>query len=329
MTKEKILLDTNVWRYIHDANIAADIFSAIRNSRKEILVAPSVLFETARMKDIAVRNGILRLMTDARLKRLMPEAFSVCNELHKEMNRLHPEWTLAKCDMPIYMRNRHDWKRKKGGVWDRFRLTTNAAVDNLMQMEGSSHHEVINEIESVRNQLKGQAVSINSLDIEKFTTRIISDDIHPDYFNKDYPDWRIKAFSHTTLSLLRNGRHPYKDWLKERLSPQVVSFQCAPWIAFFLEEMKLENVPRLWVAGAYEVLQPYQKITSGTACDTQLSHYLIDADIFITADKRLFELSMKIKASSKIQLPIPILIHAGGKGMDALLQLLTKTPSSA
>ena len=49
--KRTIVLDTNIWRYISDADSAEDVAIAAKKSNFEITVAPSVAFEVLRTGD--------------------------------------------------------------------------------------------------------------------------------------------------------------------------------------------------------------------------------------------------------------------------------------
>ena len=56
---QKILLDTNIWRYLIDANASGKLFSSLKTSSNKIQVSPACLYETLRMKDArTIKNKV-------------------------------------------------------------------------------------------------------------------------------------------------------------------------------------------------------------------------------------------------------------------------------
>jgi hypothetical protein len=52
-----------------------------------------------------------------------------------------------------------------------------------------------------------------------------------------------------------------------------------------LYETDVSRLPRSWLRWAVRTSQATRNTSSGTAVDNQISSYLVDADIFVTADK--------------------------------------------
>jgi hypothetical protein len=125
----RILLDTNVWRAVADANAGQRLALAAARRGLAIAVAPSVVYETLRFKDVALRNRILRIQTSRKWVRLLPEAFSECAEILAEVRRLHPNWMASSPDLSEYERHVRDWTRNMAsskslaglGFWNRLR----------------------------------------------------------------------------------------------------------------------------------------------------------------------------------------------------------------
>jgi hypothetical protein len=125
----RILLDTNLWRALVDANAGQRLASASERRGLTIAVAPSVVYETLRLEDVTLRNRILLMQTSRRWARLMPEAFSECVEILTEVRRLHPNWLASTPDLSAYKRHVRDWTRGMAsgknlarlGFWNRVR----------------------------------------------------------------------------------------------------------------------------------------------------------------------------------------------------------------
>ena len=79
--RPRVLLDTNIWRYVADAKSAGMLISIARSGKYHIQIAPAVLYETLRIRDHALRATIVKAMTNERLSRLMTEAYSESMEI--------------------------------------------------------------------------------------------------------------------------------------------------------------------------------------------------------------------------------------------------------
>src|SRR5947208_1853907 len=105
----RVLLDTNVWRYISDADGTASLLAQTRKSGVRILVAPSVAYESLRIPNDETRRRVMEVLTHKAWRRLMPEAYSECQELLQEIRRRRPEWLRNEPRMTDLRRLRYDW----------------------------------------------------------------------------------------------------------------------------------------------------------------------------------------------------------------------------
>ena len=94
LSSTRILLDTNAWNYLADHADAAGLAAAARRGNATIVVAPAVCQEPA-INDRVMLRARSQLLTDERWKRLMPEAYSECQEVLSQVRRFRPEWLLA------------------------------------------------------------------------------------------------------------------------------------------------------------------------------------------------------------------------------------------
>src|SRR6185369_3985699 len=111
----KILLDTNVWRYIVDAGALLRLQQAAGKSRHKVVVAPAVVYEALRTGDRAVRTALVRALALPDWTRLMPEAYSEAMEVRDEVFRVRPQWQRAPADTTQQRRLQFDWKRSRNG----------------------------------------------------------------------------------------------------------------------------------------------------------------------------------------------------------------------
>src|SRR5438128_1849474 len=80
----RVLLDSNVWRYVVDAGAQGRLLRAAGNWSHSIQIAPAVVYEALRLRDVPLRNRLVALMTNRRFERLMPEAYSEAMEILAE-----------------------------------------------------------------------------------------------------------------------------------------------------------------------------------------------------------------------------------------------------
>ena len=66
--------------------------SAVRNWSHRVQIAPAVVYEALRLRDVPLRNRLVALMTNRRFERLMPEAYNEAMEILAEIRRLRPDW---------------------------------------------------------------------------------------------------------------------------------------------------------------------------------------------------------------------------------------------
>jgi hypothetical protein len=69
------LLDTNVWRYVIDNDAQGSLLRHARDGSYNVQIAPAVLYEVLRLKNPSLRATLVRLMTNSRFYKLMPEAY--------------------------------------------------------------------------------------------------------------------------------------------------------------------------------------------------------------------------------------------------------------
>jgi hypothetical protein len=113
--RRRALLDTNIWRYVVDNGSQGSLLRLARGGSHAVQIAPGVLYEVLRLKDVLLRAALVRLMTDTRVHRLMPEAYSESMEILREIERIRPDWLRADPDLRFFGRLKKDWTRRTGG----------------------------------------------------------------------------------------------------------------------------------------------------------------------------------------------------------------------
>jgi hypothetical protein len=76
------------------------------------------------------------------------------------------------------------------------------------------------------------------------------------------------------------------DWLGAYVDFSRLCTSPADFTRFWLYDVALNAVPRNWVRWAARLAQTFVKVTGGNPADEQHSSYLVDCDLFLSADVR-------------------------------------------
>ena len=328
----RILLDTNVWRYIVDARAMQEVRKVSQKNGKRILVAPSTVYETLRMTDSDLRNKVISFMADKAWIRLMPEAFSECEELKNEIRRVRPDWLRGKPDLVMYKRLRFDWRRSNGGFWSRVLAMPEA---ELAALNALGDAETLDQARraSVRSREHALTLSQKEGSVRLNKVRGRDPDELPGCGDDDIDFWRLTARSVFKKLfeeyVLRGFRHGYLDWLEGEVDIASVLADPVSFNRFWLYDSELEALPRFWLRGAFDFLQVWHKVNDGTPCDSQLGTYLPEADIVVSADKNFVKFVTRCSDEGPIRVAKGYRIQGGSEGVEDLLALLSKTSTSS
>lgn len=320
-TKTSYLIDTNVWRYLSDANAGSELRRRVRASGSRILVAPSVLYETLRMSDPILRKRISLLITSASWLRLMPEVYSESQELLTAIRRLRPEWLHPKQDRKKFTKYRYDWTRKKGGFWDRVRMDADKAAVAVNILGASSLEAARLGVTELRrfgkNNPKFERVPLDLL-LAGFPAPT------PGWRGDKIEPWRIASCDDTRRAF-RDSSHPYAEWLSGEIDFDRALFDQHSWGRFWFYDVDRRSLPRFWIRWAFEHLQQFRTTTDGSACDSQLATYLSEADVFVTADKNFVAIGEQCRSFAPSHFPKLHRIPGGNPGVEALLDLVGRS----
>ena len=312
----RVLLDTNVWNYIVNADALESIRQATRKSRHQILVAPSVLYEAARTGDPQLRSALLSAICLPDWKRMMPEAYSEAEELKLEIRRLRPSWIKRKPNLTIFKRVRYDWRRARGGAWDRV-----VGEEQLIRDSGAATLARARDLARERRK-----DAMEWLDSQKWQDLPLNDHrvAWPGWTGEPVEPWRVAGLSAFLDSLNTRG-HPIFDWIGGEIDFASILAQPSSLENFWLREVERGRMPRCWVRWATETLQQHHKVSDGTPCDAQLGTYLIDADRFLSADKVFVNIANRCRAESPVDMALAELIPGGEAAVRAVLLRLNQS----
>jgi hypothetical protein len=309
--EKRISFDSNVWRYIVDAGALPDVQRAARRSRHTVVVAPAVLYEAAHCGNGALRDRLLSAMALPVWKRLMPEAYSMAEELRSEVKRVRPEWLRPHPDTTVFNKVRHDWTRSRGGVWERIK-----GEANLLRRHDAP---MLQRAREQAHALRDDALEWSP----KWRTATLTKTLggfsapRPGWNGEPVEPWRVDGLNVFIESMDTPG-HPLIDWLGGELDLDLMLFQSAALTKFWLHEVETIYMRRHWLYWAFEFLQRQYKVSDGTPGDAQLGTYLLDVDMMLSADKVFVRIAEKCREDAPFAIAEPMLCGHG----DAVLQVL-------
>ncbi|MDX2973530.1 hypothetical protein [Kribbella solani] len=87
-------------------------------------------------------------------------------------------------------------------------------------------------------------------------------------------------------SVLTKEDATFADWVGACVDLSAIRRARSDFLRFWAHEVDLGSMPRNWIRWAVNLLQATEKVTGGNPSDEQHSSYLVDADYFLTADRR-------------------------------------------
>ena len=318
----RILLDTNIWRYIIDAGLENKLFPISSRSNIKIIIAPAIVVETLRMSDVSTRRKIIEFQTRDCWDRLMPDAFLECEDVKREMLRFHPEWELKPKNINLFRKLRYDWVRAKGGFWEKVRKDTEKVAEQYMRQDSLSLNEVRGQLSDVRKSVfeKGTRM-LNTTSLANWKgswrERDTGEPVEVDA-------WRVYAA--TIWSNMLSLENAFNEWLGCELDLVfLLNYGAMDFVKFWQIEANAENLPREWIRAVIYGMQSERKVTDGNPTDSAISIHAIDVDLIISADKNFIAMLNWIHNEAPFKTAQGILVRAGNSGVEELLHLLSNS----
>jgi hypothetical protein len=318
-SRRRVLLDTNVWRYLVDSRSQGALLRLAQRGKFVVQIAPGVLYEALRVKDGPLRSALVKLMTDLRFQRLMPEAYSESMEILLEITRLRPDWLRKPPDLQFADRLKKDWTRKTGGFWVRCARSPESEAGFIQQLEGSMIEDARNQSKFARKEMMNSGWK-NNPPMDK--TLVSFNYAIPGWRGDEIEAWRVDAWTSLSYSVGMRG-DAYRDWLGPFVELEYGLLSSEAWVEFWFYLADSRRVPRQWIRWAHAFAQRFRRVTPGSPADSQLFTYFLDTDIVVTGDRALLEILDECRPYAPCKLPDGKLIPAGALGVSDLLQMLS------
>jgi hypothetical protein len=305
----RVMLDTNLWSSIGDEGVARS-FDALMTARGfEVLVAPSMLLEVIGLPVPQARQRIITAMGTGRRRRLATEAQSESAEVVAEVRRARPAWMRSIPDTATVTSLNTFWTKR---VWRQALRDSQRFHDfETRQRQRAMSNVLVQNQRDQRNRMLRTDFRIRPL------TAIVATP------SSDAPDWYLAGWSGDPVEMWRlecrdvywrelavvGGRAvltredaTMADWIGAYVDLSRLRASRADFTRFWLYDVTLTAVPRNWVRWAARLAQTSVKITGGNPADEQHSSYLVDTDLFLSADARYVEILELVRSDA----PFPI-----------------------
>jgi hypothetical protein len=320
----RMLLDTNVWRYLVDAGQIGALRALVKSGRARVIVAPAVVYEMLRTRDPDLRRRLVRAATLGAWERLMSEAFDESAAIVDVMREHRPEWVRAEPDMASYLKLRADW-RGNFGFWRRARRDPASEARFIGVLDNGDQAGAAAEARQSRSDFK--SYQFHSVNLTGWTARPPGP--LPGWEGTDLAPWRIQSRDVWWHALARHPEHAYIDWTAPFLDLATIRRSGTSWTHLWFHEVETPRVPREWVRWAVRLLQSMRKVTPGTPGDNQISTYLLDADVFATADRAFVDIAAMVREAGEFATAKPFLVTSTNDPILDLDAILTTHAADA
>lgn len=313
----KILLDTNIWRYIADSDAFEDLITTASDKSVELVVAPALVHEISQFQDEHLRKKILKMITNSNMIRLMPEAYLEAEEIKNVVVKYRHDWLIQVPDHTEVDNLISDWQRTKNGYWARAANDTSDPSTDESHRNKNEHELAKQESREIRKRMVDQKNTLPSdFDLKKIYYPFTNGQKESNVEHIEY--WRVPSL-YIFKSEFQIYTSPYREWLDYLIDVSKIEADPASLTRLWYHEISNDELPRQWLRGAFEFLQAFHKITSGTPGDSQLSSHLIDVDVVISSDRNFIRFIQQCKKDAPFEVAQGYLVRAG---VDAIKDIL-------
>jgi hypothetical protein len=316
----KVFLDTNIWRYIADAGAFSTLESTASYNGIELVVAPALVYEVSNFRDDSLRKKILKMIASPSMVRLMPEAYLEAEEIKKMVEKYRQDWLIQDPDYSEINRLIDDWKSIEHGFWSRMADDISPPVTNESQRGELEHQLAQKESKEIRRRMSDKKSMLpKDLDLKNVYFPL---PVGQQGFEREVVEyWRVPSLYHFQAEF-QIYASPYREWLDSFIDVSKVKAQSESLTELWYYQVSGYELPRQWVRGAFEYLQSFHKVTSGTPIDTQLSSHLIDVDVVMSADRNFIRFINQCRKDAPFSIAQEYLISGGADGVDEVFNYL-------
>lgn len=289
-----ILLDTNIWRRLVDADAVEQLRLYSRREGVDIVVAPAVAYEILRTRDAELRERLAKAITLGTWRRLMTEVFYECEDFRHVIRSRRPGWLRAEPDRAQFHRLRAGWSG--GRFWRQVRANPASEAARLRALEGESVQLARAQATSRRGQMK--TLQFDSTPLTDWVGR--PELSTPGWDGRPVEWWRLEGSEIWWRWLLHET--PAREWLEPWLNLGVIATDRTSWNPLWFREISAPELPREWVRSAVHFLQGVRKVTPGTPADAQIAVHMVDVELLLSGDTTFVDILNRVRRDAPVHL---------------------------
>jgi hypothetical protein len=318
-------LDTNLWSSIGDEMARKAFDDFLRSRSLDVVVPPSILVEVINLPVPEARQRIIEALARGPRQRLATEAQSECAEVVSEARRLRPRWLRSMPDTTqVWLLNtfwtKKIWRRAQidsqpfhdyqKGLMARHRILVERQRDNRTRMLQSGFKPgpltevvVTPDPDAPESYLAGW----NREPVEMW--RVANRDIY----------WRELSIV-SGRAILTKEDTTIADWVGSYVDLTRLRSNHSDFTKFWFQDVDLNAMRRNWLRWAVDLAQFDYKVTGGNPADAQHSSYLLDCDLFLSADARYVDVLKLVRGDAPFNFAEPRLV-SGDRTMPIIDRL--------
>ena len=245
-----------------------------------MLVAPSTLYKSLKVRDTKERTARAKLITDPTWTRLCRKPTSECSK---------NSW--PRCEGVIRNGSQRkaiaSWRKDFCTIGDGPSPASGTTCDDpdreaaqIAELPGEDLEIARAHANAQRKLMENSGNSGRKLATPLNNVKSVLHVWPPGYSGAAVHPWRINAWSSMSQAL-SIPTHPYREWLAADLNVMAALRDGGTWLRFWFDEVREDRMPRFWLRWAFEHLQMFAAVTLGTPGDAQLGTYLPEAEFFL------------------------------------------------
>lgn len=312
------MLDTGVWSRIGADNVADDLRLAVRQHNYSIVLPPSTLLEVLRTPRRDYRDRDVLAMVHSGGKPLASDVELETTEFIHAVRRHRPWWLKPKADLKTVNRLNDFWTR---GIWDLAAADSDeasrrAGVDQLVP--AMVEHQRANRREFLDTKFEGHYGDLRYYgvrDVPSFGIR------KGDVIEQWRVDLGLFYWHHLAPQFRASTDSTMRDWCGAYLDLDRLTLSSSDFGELWIKDIEASEVKRDWLQSAVRWSQTHRRIVASNPADEQHSAYLIDADVFMTTDRKLVDVIHEVQSYASFEFARPVLIdrETPGSFIDHLM----------
>jgi hypothetical protein len=314
----RIVLDTNLWSSLDDGSLPR-FDRLLTELDLQVRVLPSTLLEIVEIPHELVRKKlVIGLAKGPRRTRVHTEADMFAEELVALIRRTRPQWLRQFPDHARVTSLRTFWLKK---IW-RQAMEDSTAMHEHQRGEAPIRKHVVQRQKLNRSELLTSNFTMGDLtqlvgQYEDLEPETASARLHlPGWDGSRKDMWRLNLAQLCWYQLgvigpragITGEDRTMTDWIEPWVDLGRLRADPEDFVRLFLEDAQVKDVPRNWLNWAVDLVQSTGKIGSGNPADAQHSSYLVDCDLFLTADSRFVDTLERVRVDTPFSFAEAILV---------------------